>query len=153
MALTSHYIDPKTASMKDQLLSFIPIKERHTGFNIAKGIYAALKGHQIPFTKVRQGINQILGFTTDNAANNETGMRELEELTNGEFKESQWVRCMAHVVNLSVQAFLKEMKASSKEYRDYQKSAMNFELNDNDDEDQSFIKVMHSLNIATHFCS
>ncbi len=44
-------------------------------------------------------------------------MKALEEMTNGAFTRVQWVRCASHVINLAVQAFLKVMKATSKESR------------------------------------
>lgn len=65
----------------------------------------------------------------------------LESLSNYEFKRSQWVRCMAHVINLAVQDFLKEMKASCNEYRSYLKDTTNNEFVEERLQDSAFKKV------------
>lgn len=79
-------------------------------------------------------------------------MDELAKDSN--FNKGQWVRCMPHVVNLSVQQFLKEMKASSKEFREYQKITRNKDLIPCEEEDTVFLKVFLITNdLATMHCS
>jgi hypothetical protein len=97
---------------------------------------------------------QILGITTDSAANNGTCMTELERLTDGQWQKSQWVRCVAHIVNLSVQAFLKEIRATVQDYRLYLKSTVSCKLDSSIDEETAFLKVMIiNLFIASTYCS
>lgn len=68
-------------------------------------------------------------------------MNTLEFISEGKFKKQQWVRCMAHIVNLAVQGFLKEMNASVKEFRDYLKATANNSLLNGRNEDDVFLKV------------
>jgi hypothetical protein len=79
-------------------------------------------------------------------------MKELEKF--GNFKKGQWVRCMPHVVNLAVQQFLNEMKASSKEFRDYQNATKKNELLACEEEDMAFLKVKLFINhlVKMHCC-
>jgi hypothetical protein len=75
-------------------------------------------------------------------------MDYLEELSNNEFHSGQRVRCMAHVINLAVQEFLKETKSSCKEYRDYLKQTTNCELIESEEEDKAFIQVILYFNTS-----
>ena len=50
-----------------------------------------------------------MGVTTDNASNNLTFINELSN-ENVFFKKENHFRCFAHVINLSVQEALKELK-------------------------------------------
>jgi hypothetical protein len=45
---------------------------------------------------------QILGFTADNASNNNTLVDELADLLNGFQGSLTRVRCFAHILNLAV---------------------------------------------------
>lgn len=69
-------------------------------------------------------------------------MEHLETLSGGAIKTSQWVRCITHIINIAVQAFLVEMKATASEFRDYMKATKNNDILRND-EDVSFLKVTH----------
>jgi len=64
----------------------------------------------------------VLAITTDNATNNDTfinALREICERDNINFHgKSQHVRCCAHVLNLSVQDGLAELKATAPEEED-----------------------------------
>jgi hypothetical protein len=51
-----------------------------------------------------------MGVTTDNASNNLTFINELSK-ENVFFKKENHFRCFAHVINLSVQEALKELKS------------------------------------------
>jgi hypothetical protein len=58
-------------------------------------------------------LHKLLGVTTDNAANNNTLLACLERVCHDRGivfdKSEQHVRCVAHVVNLAVQALLREL--------------------------------------------
>ena len=45
-------VDPESASLKEMLLSFIQLKEDHSGKKIAKEIDNSLKKLEIPWSKV-----------------------------------------------------------------------------------------------------
>jgi hypothetical protein len=75
-------------------------------------------------------------------------MAHLESTSNYQFNGGQRVRCMAHVINLAVQEFLKETKASCKEYRDYLAHTVNCELIESEEEDKAFIQVFLLLTLA-----
>jgi hypothetical protein len=69
-------------------------------------------------------------------------MLELEAITNSAWKNNQWVRCIAHVVNIAVQDFLKELKASVKDWRVYVKSTVGCKLDTSLGEQTAFLKVI-----------
>lgn len=56
-------------------------------------------------------------MTTDNASNNKTLMQILTRVLKLEGisfeQKDQWVRCLAHVINLAVQAALASLKATA----------------------------------------
>lgn len=60
---------------------------------------------------------QVLGITTDNASNNITFLRALENAfieNNIEFNAiNQHVRCLAHIINLAVQKILQVLNAEN----------------------------------------
>ena len=72
-------------------------------------------------------------------------MEELSKLSNGNFTPSQWVRCLGHVINLAVQAYLVEMKASVNAFRD-KEHYLNFTSKNEvvvmENEDSAFVKVI-----------
>lgn len=68
-------------------------------------------------------------------------MSALENLSDGLFTQKQWIRCLAHILNLAVQSFLKEMKATVKEFRDYMKNTSSNRVSQDGDEDSAFLKV------------
>jgi GrpB-like predicted nucleotidyltransferase (UPF0157 family) len=89
------------------LIDFVPLDGEHTGENLCEAFVDVCE---------RRGIlGKLLGVTTDNAAN----IGKLLTCLEGAFhargftfaKDQQRVRCVAHVVNLAVQVFLRELKA------------------------------------------
>ncbi|CAB5393652.1 unnamed protein product [Rhizophagus irregularis] len=60
-------------------------------------------------------LSKIIAITADNAANNNTFLKELEEIcvqneTNFHHKKNH-VRCLAHIINLTTNEILKHVKA------------------------------------------
>ena len=92
---------------KSVLLDFQEIIGEHSGENLSKIFKKCLNSFEIPYSKV-------LAVTTDNAGNNSTFMDALERdaATDGIniSKNQNFVRCMAHVINLSVQDIMTELK-------------------------------------------
>jgi hypothetical protein len=106
LGVTGHYIDNDWA-MQSLLLDFVPLPGEHTGENLCGAFVDVC---------VRRGIlDKLLGVTTDNAANMGKCLADLEGACRARGvtfdKDQQRVRCVAHVVDLAVQAFLRELKA------------------------------------------
>ncbi|QRV99333.1 hAT family dimerization protein [Ceratobasidium sp. AG-Ba] len=96
MAVTAHYIN-EDGFLAEHLIAFRLIHGSHTGTN--------------------------LGFVTlDNAANNDTLMRELEASFRAQDitsfgQVSNRIRCFPHVINLVVRAILDALSSAAHEYR------------------------------------
>jgi hypothetical protein len=97
------------------MLGFKELKGSHTGENMAITLMETIEEFQL---------GPKLGYiTADNAANNGTMFKHLEKLMhqNG---HSHWdhqthiIPCLAHVLNLAVQAFLKALKINRPEKKD-----------------------------------
>jgi hypothetical protein len=86
------------------LIGFEPLKGSHTGEYMAGILYKVLERFSI--TK------RLLCITTDNAGNNGTMRKELEELLNNLDVNNAWssdstkIPCLAHVIQLVVKAIL-----------------------------------------------
>jgi hypothetical protein len=86
------------------LIGFEPLKDSHTGEYMASVLYKVLERFSI--TK------RLLCITTDNAGNNRTMRKELEELLNSLDVNNNWssdstkIPCLAHVIQLVVKAIL-----------------------------------------------
>ncbi len=64
-----------------------------------------------------------MGITTDNASNNATFIHSLTDMLESEGisfdPKNQWVRCLAHIINLAVQSALISLKAVPLDSEDY----------------------------------
>jgi len=86
------------------LIGFELLKGSHTGEHMAGILYNVLECFSI--TK------RLLCITTDNAGNNGTMWKELEELLNNLDVDNSWssdstkIPCLAHVIQLVVKAIL-----------------------------------------------
>jgi hypothetical protein len=86
------------------LIGFEPLKGFHIGEHMAGILYKVLEHFSI--TK------RLLCITTDNAGNNGTMRKELEELLNSLDVNNNWssdstkILCLAHVIQLVVKAIL-----------------------------------------------
>ena len=86
------------------MIGFEPLKGSHTGEHMAGILYKVLEHFSI--TK------RLLSITTDNAGNNGTMRKELEELLNNLDVDNSWssdstkIPCLAHVIQLVVKAIL-----------------------------------------------
>ena len=97
LGLNVHFIDTNWNHCK-LLLGVPPVKGKHTGENLADHVAAVLSEFDI--TSDRLGI-----FVLDNASNNDTAMEYLAAEFGFDSEECR-LRCMGHIINLAVHAFL-----------------------------------------------
>ncbi|KAF4611964.1 hypothetical protein D9613_004308 [Agrocybe pediades] len=91
---TVHWIlDGKIVSA---ILDFIKATKAHTGVYLAARIAECLREYKIQ--------DKIMGFTADNAANNDTLVRELSVIVPSFPGKKTRVRCFAHILNLIVKS-------------------------------------------------
>ena len=105
LGITAHYIDPTTWTYRTILLAFERLRGSHSAVALAQVTEATLKAYKI--------CGSIRAITADSASVNDAMFRLLEnQLPNFTCHDSH-IRCMGHVINLAVQAMLKELKASA----------------------------------------
>jgi len=108
VAVTAHYADDDF-KLHEELLDFFHIPERHTGRNLAIRLHKILHEYNIH--------TKLYCITTDNASNNGKMMKSLRRLLHKD--GIRWdgprhhIPCFAHVINLAVQSFLKNLKVAS----------------------------------------
>jgi len=109
LAITAHYADSEF-KLYEELLDFFHIPDRHTGRNLAVRLHKILHEYNIH--------TKLYCITTDNASNNGKMIKILRKLLRKE-DGIEWdgprhhVPCFAHVINLAVQSFLKNLKVAS----------------------------------------
>jgi hypothetical protein len=110
MAITVYFID-KDWNYREMLLGFEPIHGPHTGNNLSDVLYQLLKERGL--------LHRIFSVTTDNATNNETLIRTLQEklISTGSISSRESivrVPCMAHVIQLCLKQLLGHIRAAPK---------------------------------------
>ena len=110
MAITVYFID-KEWNYREMLLGFEPLHGPHTGVNLCDVLLQLLRERQL--------LNRIFSVTTDNAANNETLIRALQDalLSSGGINSRESiirVPCMAHVIQLCLKQLLGHIRAAPK---------------------------------------
>lgn len=107
MAVTGYFID-QDWEYREILLRFEPLYgDAHTGAHLSSVLLSLL--HQYEIT------DRVLAITTDNASNNNTMMSSTQEAIQSiGLDNTLMVRlpCLAHVIQLSLNDLLKEMKAN-----------------------------------------
>lgn len=111
IAITGYFID-SDFRLHEALLSFEELKGQHDGVNIGEAIYVCLDKYNI--------VEKLFCITTDNASNNCTALEHLGELLLQNKGivwdyEEQHIRCLNHIINIAVQAFLKKCKVLNNE--------------------------------------
>lgn len=109
MAITGYFIDDEW-NYREILLGFEPLHGSHSSANLSAILFDLLQQYDI--------IDRVLSITTDNASNNLT----LIESMHDSIQSSQIgvtttmirVPCIAHVIQLSLQRLLGQMKANPK---------------------------------------
>jgi hypothetical protein len=105
MAIIVYFLD-KDWNYREMLLGFEPLHGPHTGKNLSDVLYQLLK-------------ERIFSVTTDNATNNETLIRTLQEklISTGSIGSRESivrVPCMAHVIQLCLKQLLGHIRAVPK---------------------------------------
>nr|GEV76286.1 zinc finger BED domain-containing protein RICESLEEPER 2-like [Tanacetum cinerariifolium] len=100
MYVTAHWIDPDTWQMMKRVISFEEFPSPHTGHVLFKMLIKVLTKFNLE--------DKVMSITLDNASNNTSAMDKLklkyDPPMGGRFYHS---RCVAHIINLVVQAGLK----------------------------------------------
>ncbi|CAB5359159.1 unnamed protein product [Rhizophagus irregularis] len=113
LAITAHWIT-KNWKLCDSLLDFIKLSGPHSGENICNAFVKSCDDFGI--------LEKIFAITSDNATNNDTFMKYLEntcQKKNISFDAiNNHCRCIAHIMNLAVQEILKQIKAGEAEPED-----------------------------------
>lgn len=109
LAIRAHWINADW-EYETALLDFCHIKGKHDGLNFSKIFLGCLERYEIPVSKV-------LGVTIDNATPNDTFMSCLEvhgiKIGTPISAPENRIRCMPHILNLSVQDVLETLKIPS----------------------------------------
>ena len=101
IAITGHYID-SAFQLHSELLTLENLEANHTGPYLASIVFDVLDQYNLA--------EKLFCITTDNASNNFTMSKELENLLHN--IDVDWdssinhIPCLAHIINLVVQAFL-----------------------------------------------
>lgn len=110
MAITVYFID-KDWNYREMLLGFKPLHGPHTGNNLSNVLHRLLEERKL--------LDRIFSVTTDNATNNDTMIRALQErlLSIGAISSRESivrVPCMAHVIQLCLKQLLGHIRAAPK---------------------------------------
>ena len=114
VAITIHWVD-RDFVLHEALLSFQQIQGSHMGERLADAVYRVLDLFGV--------CDKLMCITSDNASNNDRMYDSIATILLVE-KEIEWdsksmhIRCMNHMINLSVQAFLKDLKVLPVKLRD-----------------------------------
>lgn len=104
--IIAHWVDANW-EQQSVLLEFAEILGDHSGENLCNLFLKCMHRYEIPISK-------ILAITLDNASNNDTLVSSFQnELVKHGVSispNSIQVRCLAHIMNLSVQDILKSLK-------------------------------------------
>ena len=108
IAVTCHWVD-KDFQLREALLGFQQVLGSHEGSNLGQILYDIINEYGIA--------EKIFCATTDNASNNGTTLETFSVLlhrNNGvEWEyETHHIGCISHVLNLSLQDFMKYLKAT-----------------------------------------
>ncbi|CAB5217264.1 unnamed protein product, partial [Rhizophagus irregularis] len=113
LAITTHWIT-KDWRLQDKLLDFIDLSGPHSGENLCNAFVKSCHEFGI--------LAKVFAVTSDNASNNITFMKHLEDVCHKEnifFNAiNSHCRCLAHIINLVVQEILKQLKAGEAQTED-----------------------------------
>lgn len=99
IGITCHYID-NDWNLHSLLLDFVPSHGLHAGKDTAKSFFETIEDFQIT--------QKVLGITVDNTRANFRFMKELSYLIPFDYK-NQHFQCYSHILNIAVQAMLKQL--------------------------------------------
>jgi len=108
LGITVHWIDEEWR-LQGMLLDLVPLEGKHTGESLCTAFVDVCSDFGI--------LTKLLAVTSDNASNNLSFATELEKTCKEQkipfSRADNHVRCMAHVIHLAVQAFLKALEAEA----------------------------------------
>ena len=142
MAINGYFIDHDWR-YREVLLSFEPLSGSHSGVNLARVLETVLHKYDIA--------NRILAITTDNASNNGTLTRELQQaLSSGNFKaQGGHISCFAHIIQLSLKELLGKIRieATNEEVEKIWKDDSLIQIDDADGIGKTLAKVRFSSDL------
>jgi len=109
VAITCHFVDDNF-NLIEALLDFSEVDGQHTGIHLAEIVLKVLNEYDI--------VEKLYCITSDNASNNLTMVKELSRRMDDEHGidwdyEKNHIPCLAHIINIAVDHFLKSIKADS----------------------------------------
>jgi hypothetical protein len=107
LAVKGYFIDVNW-QYHEVLLGFEPIEGSHTGLNLCNIVRELLIKYEIT--------DRVLAITTDNASNNTTMTRELQQaLTLASFNAKEaHIPCLAHIIQLSLKELLGRIRVEAR---------------------------------------
>lgn len=134
VSIRSHFINADW-KYESVLLDFVHVDGSHSGLNMCNIFLDCLRRFDIPLSKV-------MGITMDNVSSNDTFMEHLEakgiEVMTNVSAANNRVRCLTHILNLSVQDILDSLKVS-----------LNYE--DADEEESEFVEDLDDELVSDGF--
>ena len=130
VAITVHWID-KDWNLHEALLEFKRLHGKHNGWNLAHDIFDTLDRYNLA--------EKLFCITTDNASNNGKAMKILSKLLK-KYKNVDWkwkerhISCLNHVIDIGVQAFLREIKCLEESSREEEEMGKHDDDDDGDDD-------------------
>lgn len=105
LGITVHYVDPASFQLKDLLLDIVEVEGNHSGSNIASYMLESLRSFDL--------IDSVYCLTTDNASNNDTMSRVLQENLPGYTTKDNLLGCAGHIFNLAAKEALAPLSAKA----------------------------------------
>jgi len=143
-AITGHWIDDDW-KLHEALLDFRHVEGQHLGSVLAEHVLEVLEEYEI--------YNKLFCITTDGAGNNGTMCESLSRYLRDRWgikwnHKQHHIACMNHVINLSVQTFLKSIKGITVDNND---DEMNFteELVDEEPGSDGFARALWKIRSFT----
>ena len=143
IGITCHWID-QSFVLHEALLDFKKLTGHHTGDYLAQEVFKALEKYNISA--------KLFCITTDNASNNGTLMTSLSQILYEE-KGIMWdaaenhIACIDHVINIGIQALLKNIKVLKNNYSDAEEEVELVE-----EEAETFAGTMSKVRGITKVC-
>lgn len=137
-AVTGHWIDDDW-NLHEALLDFRQIRGRHSGEHLGWELFQILEHFDIS--------DKLFCITSDSAENCGTLCTELTNILRDE-KDIQWnhkeryIRCMNHVINLTIQNFIKSIKGLASNDIDER------DFDNGDDDEDSDISLSEGFALA-----
>ncbi|CAG8737180.1 27045_t:CDS:1 [Racocetra persica] len=108
LAITGHWIT-QDWELQSSLIDFVNISGPHSGENLCNAFVKSCNKLEI--------LSKLFAITSDNATNNDTLMKYLEDIYRSKnilFDANKFhCHCIAHILNLVVQDILKHLKADN----------------------------------------